>query len=1628
MIDSRSRERFEKMLREHIQRRAPEHVQGSLIALAQQLCAGVDIEELRERDPSELYAMVFFAWQSMSERRSQQSCVSLFTPDFETHGWRSKHSVALIQCEGLPFIAESLRLELDRCELTTHQIFSSDLMIKRNQDGSLIDVQAVSDQSPEEGYAREAMFIIEFSRLTDRDSIKTLGETLEQVIADVRHVVADHKPMCSRVEQVIEEIPLRSSVISSDDQREHIDLLRWLLDDNFTFLGYGRIDVSWHGHQPSVSWVSEVALGLLSEGTDDAPNDLLAELRDDTLHDDLHENQAIFFKASTRSRVHRVAYPDYIAINLYDASGKLSVQHRFLGMFTAGVYTMEPARIPVVRRKYAEVLHRARKEISSYRMRAVERVMDVLPREELFQSHIDQLYRTVMIVHYMQERRRIRLILRTGRRRRFTTVLVYWPRDVYRTELRHRIQNLLIDALDAEEAEFTTFFSESVLVRTHFVLRLRADARGDVDVDELESLVVRISERWEDQLQRTLLDEFGEEQGAQLFNRFADAFQSGYRDDHETPAASNDIRAFLDIERTGDIRVHLYRSLEEDDSVVRFRMRMKDEAIDLSSTIPVIENLGMRVLAERPYRIADTDGNVFWVSDFSLCYALADDIDVAATAALFESAFLAVVSGEAENDPFNRLIIGARMSWREAAVFRAYAKYLRQLTYTASQFFIATTLGRHLDVTQALIELFRVRFDPAMDFDHTERRTQDELLCARILEALDSVERLNEDQVLRAYLALIRATLRTNYFQPDQTGEHKDYMSFKIACHAVPMMPKPEPEYEIFVYSPRVEGVHLRRGRVARGGLRWSDRREDFRTEVLGLVKAQQVKNAVIVPVGAKGGFVLKRVEPEASREIMQAEGVACYKTFIRALLDITDNRVGDHVQAPAHVVRHDEDDPYLVVAADKGTASFSDIANAISKEFGFWLGDAFASGGSVGYDHKGMGITARGAWVSVQRHFRERGLDTQSEPFTVVGIGDMSGDVFGNGMLLSNQIKLVAAFNHLHIFIDPDPDPALSFAERKRLFELPRSGWRDYAPELISPGGGVFDRAAKVLKLSPEIRTLLDIEAESLAPTELISAILKAPVDLIWNGGIGTYVKASSESHADAGDKSNDGLRVNADQLRAKVIGEGGNLGLTQRARVEFASAGGACNTDFIDNSAGVDCSDHEVNIKILLNQIVVNGDMTEKQRAQLLEDMTEDVARLVLRNNFRQTQALSIASYEALMRINEYRALITSLEREGGLDRGLEFLPSDEALTERRAKHLGLTRPELAVLICYVKGRVKLAILDSDIPEEPFFAKNIFNSFPALLHDRYEDEIRSHQLRREIIATQITNDMIDHMGITFIERMTQSTQAGIPEITRAYLVAREVFDLPHWWGVIENLDSRVSSSVQMDMFVEKQRLLRLASRWFVRNRRGISNPEELVNTFREPVCAIRESMQTGICGDQRRQWEESRDALLDCGVPPELAGSLAVSSMLLGALGIAEVAMTLGRPVDDIAPIAYELNERLGFFWLNRKIMALRVDSYWEAMARESNSDELDWQIRSILTTVARCAYGRDPDSECVRTDSPSQLWLERYEEQVERWMFMIGQLRASSANDYPMFSVMVRALIDLAQAGSEDEEIAG
>ncbi|MEX3936775.1 NAD-glutamate dehydrogenase [Paraburkholderia phymatum] len=1568
-----------------------------------------DADDLQSRGIADLYGAAMAHWQTAQRFVPGSERLRVYNPILEQHGWHSDHTVIEIVNDDMPFLVDSVAMAVNRLGLSLHSVLHPVFRIWRGSDGGIERVAPTDASSSDDGRSQLASFIhFEVDRCGDAAKLDALRNDIAKVLGDVRAAVEDWPKIVEIARATIKDMAVRET---SPEGVEARAFLEWMVADHFTFLGQRDYELVTQDGQYGLRGVAGSGAGILREsmrpqgGSDVTP---LPPAAADIIAGAL----PIFLtKANSRATVHRPGYLDYVGVKLVGPDGKISGERRFIGLYTSTAYTSPASEIPIVRRKCANIVRRAGFLPKGHLGKSLVTVLETYPRDELFQADENQLYDTAMGVLRLQEHQRTRMFVRRDRFDRFVSCLVFVPRDKYNTDLRRRIARLLMAAFNGTNAEFTPLLSESTLARIHFVVHAEPGAMPDVDTRELEARLIQVARRWQDDLADALLDAFGEEQGNRLLQQYGDSFPAGYRDDYPARTAVRDIELIERVQGTEHLAMNLYRPIESGPRSFRFKVYRVGEPIALSRSLPMLEHLGVRVDEERPYLIQATGAAPAWIHDFGLELADDTEFDIERAKDLFEDAFERVWTGDIENDNFNRLVLRAQLSAREVTILRAYAKYLRQVGSTFSDAYIERALTGNPAIARMLVDLFVARSEPATG---ATRDARIDKMLQTIEAALDQVPNLDEDRILRQFLGVINATRRTNYYRRDAVGNPRPYLSFKFDPAKVPGLPEPKPMFEIWVYSPRVEGVHLRGGRVARGGLRWSDRREDFRTEVLGLMKAQMVKNVVIVPVGSKGGFVVKNPPPPTDREAWMREGVACYQTFLRGLLDLTDNLSAGAIMPPPDIVRHDPDDPYLVVAADKGTATFSDYANAISQEYGFWLDDAFASGGSVGYDHKKMGITARGAWESVKRHFREMGIDTQSTDFTVVGVGDMSGDVFGNGMLLSPHIRLIAAFDHRHVFLDPNPDPAASFAERERLFALERSSWADYDPSLISAGGGVFARSAKTIPLSAAVQSMLGITAAALAPAELIRAILHAPVDLLYNGGIGTYVKASRETHAQVGDKTNDAVRVNGCDLRCKVVAEGGNLGLTQLGRIEFAQHGGRVNTDAIDNSAGVDCSDHEVNIKILLGLVVADGEMTEKQRNALLAEMTEEVGLLVLQDNYYQTQALSIAGRYAAEMLDVETRMMRYLERNGRLNRVIEFLPTDDELNERHAAKQGLTSPERAVLLAYSKMWLYDALLESDVPEDPLVADMLVDYFPKPLRQRFGEPMRRHPLRREILATHLTNALINRVGPAFVLRMMEEADVSPGDIVRACIVARDIFDLNDVWRNIDALDNRVADDVQARMFVEITKLLERAALWILRHLKSgdvkDASVTDLITRCRDAAQRLAPQLPMLLPAADIEALSERQRVLVDAGVDSELAVRVASGDIPAALLDIAEVASATQRSIELVAGVYFALGTQLNYGWIGERAAELPTPANWDVIARAGALAELG-RLKRALTTGALAETPDANDAQAV-----VDAWRSKREAVLGRYAQLLTDLRAAGGTSLSMLLVVVGAMATL------------
>ena len=1536
----------------------------------------VATEELAARSDVDVYGAFASHHHLAQERRPGQPKVRVFTPTVAEHGWSAAgHSVVEVVGDDMPFLVDSLTMLLAGLVHDVRTVIHPTFDVRRDDGGQLLSVEPVASGAvtAPEGAVRESWMHIEISRLGSEadgdDHPERVAAACLRVLADVRAAVEDWSGMQAQVSDLIEGLSASPPPLDPEEVRRARELLGWLADEHFTFLGYReyvleKVEVPGADGSGDVEDVlrpvAGTGLGILREKPDEVDSSVAFSRLPDAVKAKAREKTLLVLaKANSRSTVHRPAYLDYVSVKTFGDDGEVVGERRFLGLLSSAAYTESLLQIPLLREKVAEVLHRSGFDGRSHDGAALLDTLETYPRDELFHTPVDELSPIVEAAMQARERRAVRLFIRRDTYARYLSVLVYLPRDRYNTGVRQRFVQILVDQIGRgrigpDDVEFNVSINESTTARVHFVVHLPKGelVPDDIDTADLERRLVEASRSWQEDFLQAVIAEYGEEVGALLGRRYVDAFPEAYKEDFSPRTAAVDLGRIEGIHGEEGRDQALYADIDAADGEARLKMFRVGEPLSLSAVLPMLSSMGVEVVDERPYGLMGLERRTH-IYDFGLRYgeALPDH-----ARELFADTLRAIWDGYTEVDGFNRLVLRAQLTWRQAMVLRAYAKYMRQGNSPFALDSIEQALVDNVELAGLLVLLFEARFDPTASDGREEREAG---LVERIRTALDDVASLDHDRILRSYLTHIRATLRTNYFQVERENSvvevrgapatsletPKQYLSLKLEPSAIPDLPEPRPKFEIFVYSPRVEGVHLRFGAVARGGLRWSDRRDDFRTEILGLVKAQMVKNTVIVPVGAKGGFYAKQLPEPSDREAWLAEGVACYKTFIRGLLDVTDNLVGGETVPPPSVVRHDADDSYLVVAADKGTATFSDIANGVAADYGFWLGDAFASGGSVGYDHKAMGITAKGAWVSVRRHFREMGVDCQNEDFTVVGIGDMSGDVFGNGMLCSEHIRLVAAFDHRDIFIDPDPDAAASYAERQRLFALPRSSWQDYDRSLISEGGGIFPRSAKSIPVNARVREALGIAGDvaRMTPAELMRAILLAPVDLLWNGGIGTYVKAETETDADAGDKANDAIRVNGGELRVRCVGEGGNLGCTQRGRIEYAVTGGRINTDFIDNSAGVDTSDHEVNLKVLLDRVVRDGDLTGKQRNELLASMTDEVADLVLRDNYEQNLALANAAKNAPSLLHVHEQWMRHLETEGLLDRALEALPPTREVKRRIEAGGALTQPELAVLMAYTKIVLAEELLASDLPDDPYLTLDLRSYFPKPVQDGFLDQIAAHPLRREIIVTQVVNDLVNGAGMTYWPRLAGETGASPAELTRANFVAREIFGSLDVRRELEQYDNVLDAGLQTRMRVEMRTLVERASRWLVTNRRPPLDSQGNVEFFATRVQDAMLELPHLLTGAELASYEARRASLEAQDVPADLASRVASFDVAYTLLNVTEIAEAADLPPADVARVHFALGERLGVSALQQRIVDLPRADQWQTMARAALRDDL-------------------------------------------------------------------------------------
>ena len=1580
-----------------------------------QFLSNVALEDLRTWIIDDLYGAMNHLWLSMQKRASNEIKLRIYNPVYEQDGWQSPNTIVELICSDMSFVVDSMRMVCHRTGIASHLIIHmGGVKVKRNpKDGLTAVLPRTSDMT--KGVQVEAPIWMEVDRITDEKAIETLRQEFLSALEDTRVSVEDWQEMRDRVRESVDELMHAPNVLNADEISETIAFLNWLVEHHFTFLGIRDYALQQEQGNIILHAVEDTGLGILRE-QHSPPHKLNISAMSPLARElSLSPHILIVSKTNTRSTVHRDTYTDYIGIKRFNAKGEVIGERRILGLFTSMAYNTSPKQIPFLRHKVAAIMQHSQLSPRSHASKVLMNILETLPRDDLIQASEEELLEISMGIYYMQERRRIRLFARQDIYHRFISCLVYVPKSKFNTILRRQMQAVLKESFQAEEISFSTYYSESILVRIHYLVRVNPERQVEYDYKQIEQKLTQVARQWSDDFQELLQESYGEDLATKLFNRYKKAFAVDYTAIASPRTAVSDVQHREQLNESNTLVMNFYKPVDQDDpKYFKFKIYQKNDTIPLSDVLPIIENLGLRAISERPYKLTFSSSEVAWINEFSLKCSDQCTLNVYGIKERLQTVFAKVWFNETENDGFNKLVLIIGLDWHQVSALRAYAKYFKQIGLPFSQDYIESALIRYPNITRQLVALFETRHRPDQTID-TAPLCDD--LTAEIIKLLDGVDNLDEDKIFRLYVHVISATVRTNYFQKNHRDDYKSYLSFKIRSAEVPNLPKPHPLYEIFVYSPAFEGIHLRTSKVARGGLRWSDRREDFRSEVLGLMKAQQVKNAVIVPSGAKGGFVVKRQWINETRDEILNEGIRCYQQFIRGLLDITDNWVKEVLISPKQVKCYDDEDPYLVVAADKGTATFSDIANAISLEYGFWLGDAFASGGSVGYDHKKMGITAKGAWESVKRHFHELNQDIAHNDFTVVGIGDMAGDVFGNGMLLSQHIQLVAAFNHMHIFIDPNPNAAESYLERERLFHMPRSNWTDYNQKLISKGGGVFNRNAKSIPVSREMKQRFDLKSSQIEPNELIQCLLQSECDLLWSGGIGTFVKAESETHLDVGDRANDLIRVDAKTLGCKVVGEGGNLGFTQLARIEYALHGGKIYTDFIDNSAGVSCSDKEVNLKILLNSIVAAADMTLKQRNELLSQMTEEVEQWVLRDNYLQTRAISLIASQGPRLVGMHIRYINELVRLGQLDRKLEFLPTDQAILENKLLGKGLTTPAIAVLTCYSKNLLKEVILQSDIPEESYLDHYLISSFPTPLQSKkFAQLILQHPLKREILATSLSNCIVNEMGFSFVYRMQDETGAPASAVVRAFLITRQVLGLSEVWKQVEGLDGKIEAQNQLDIMINYARLARRITRWFLRMHRTRLELEKMITLYSSGLSALIKSLPDCLGEGFREQYDIHYQEFQKMGIPDNLAREFTTLRGLFSAMDLIEISQKLDISIKKSSEAYFAVGEFLDLGWVRQQVIIHSTENHWEALSREALRDDLDWQQRQLTMAILQFNGKQSRVKVCLED------WAAHVPLLIERWRLILSNLRQAPSLNYTMFFVVTRELLDLTQTTAQ------
>ncbi len=1558
----------------------------------------------------ELYNAALLSFDFFSKRELGKFKIRIYNPSKDKDGFESSHTFFDIVNDDMPFLVDSIVTHLNKSDIIIKNIIHPVYSVVRDEKGVLKEILH------EKGSKQESLIQLHLDKIVSATNIQNLEKEVTKLLETINLVVTDWKEMVVAVQNSQAQIDNAKNLNKSAGEISEIkDFISWIIDGNFILLGTKEFDIKEvKKGEYQLEEVKNSALGVFrSEYEDLRPrvlNSSFGEVSDSVSNPYVIE----ILKSRYKTCIHKISSAERIRIQKISPDGKIIGEYRFVGLFTTTAYSQNPNSIPLIKNKIAKVIADSGFNKGGHNYKDLVSILESYPRDELFQISADDLLRISTGIVAICGRSQVRFFARKDKFSRFVSCLIFTPRDRSNSDLRDKIKAYLADNYKGEVTDSFVQITESRLIRFHVIIRTDNGISDAVDEARVEYDLTNMTKVWSDDLKETIQAKFNEEKQAYLYAKYKNAFSVSYVNRFDSRRGAIDIDRIEQCLEKKSTLFNLYKSsnvLDEDVSELKIYNPQKE--LILSDIMPVLESFGFNVIQEYTYTVTpeNLDGGKsdkkVWIHYFHLNLSKSGRLLSAKTKNNFEKLISLIWAGISTVGPLNKLVVAADLNWKQIYMLSAYTKYIYQAGFRYNQSYIADVLVKYHNITKLLVELFEAKFDPSLKIPLSERQKKIDKISAQIEEGLTKVTDITNDAVIKKIFNAIKATLRTNYYQ-NNDGVFKGYISLKFDCKEVSDLPLPLPYAEIFVYSAKVEGIHLRGGRVARGGLRWSDRHEDFRTEVLGLMKAQMTKNAVIVPVGSKGGFVVKKPTDGLTRDEIQQEGIECYKTFLRGLLDLTDNVINGKIDSPQNSVMFDVADPYLVVAADKGTATFSDIANSISAEYNFWLGDAFASGGSVGYDHKKMGITAKGAWISVQRHFREMGIDTQTQDFTCAGIGDLAGDVFGNGMLLSEHIKMVAAFNHMHIFLDPNPNSATSFKERVRMFNLPRSSWADYNASLISEGGGIFERSTKVIKITEQVKAVLDITEDELTPKDLIKAILKSKVDLLWNGGIGTYVKASDESHQDVGDRANDDLRINGNELRCKVIGEGGNLGFTQKGRIEYALNGGRINTDAMDNSAGVDCSDHEVNIKIALTQALRSKKLTLGERNKVLESMTDNVSDLVLADNRLQTQAISIASFQGASALNEQAQFLSKLEKTGLLNRKIEFLPFKKDIDKKQIDRIGLSRPELCVMLSYSKMDIYNNILASNLVKDKYFSHDLFSYFPTLMQKKFVEEIEGHQLRNEIIATQITNFVVNRTGITFVNQICQDSGFGIVDVVKCLIIACDSFRLHEVWEEIENLDGKINTDIQAQMFLHSNKLLERSVLWLLRNQ-SKGNITASITRFKKIADELSGILSEVLAKASKESFERKVERYCVSNVDRKLAIRIASMDPLASTFDIAEISAESHFDLKSIAKIYFAVGTRFSLKWLRSKVSNLSYENPWQKLSSKTILEDL----YTYQMNIAKRAVISSKNDSNVFEENSLEGWIKTVNFLVERFDNFISDLKENPNPDISVFIVALNRL---------------